>query len=221
MNRLLDSEEEELPETSAAAGTEISLGTGTLLGIFFALALLCGGFFYFGFRSGYTAGHSSTQGDSGIAQVAANGVYSVGKPAPGRTNLVPAPAAATGKSAAPSTVTLPYTPPDSSTPTPVAPRETETSAAAVASTKAEPAAAATASPAVPGVSYMVQIAAVSHQEDADMLVSALKGRGYAVAIHTEPQDKFMHVQVGPFATRKDADAMRNKLLADGFNAIVK
>jgi cell division protein FtsN len=46
-------------------------------------------------------------------------------------------------------------------------------------------------------------------------------RGYAVAIHTEPQDKYLHVQVGPFASKKDAEAMRQKLLADGFNAIVK
>lgn len=68
---------------------------------------------------------------------------------------------------------------------------------------------------------MVQIAAVSHQEDADLLVSTLHRRSYAVAIHHEPQDNLLHVQVGPFATRKDADAMRLRLKADGFNAIVK
>jgi cell division septation protein DedD len=67
----------------------------------------------------------------------------------------------------------------------------------------------------------VQIAAVSHQEDADLLVSTLKRRGYSVAIRSEPQDKLLHVQIGPFASHKDADAMRQRLLADGFNAIVK
>ena len=68
---------------------------------------------------------------------------------------------------------------------------------------------------------MVQIAAVSHREDADILISTLKQRGYDVFIRQEPQDKLLHVQVGPFASRKDADAMRQHLLADGYNAIVK
>jgi cell division septation protein DedD len=67
---------------------------------------------------------------------------------------------------------------------------------------------------------MVQIAAVSHQEDADLLLSALRSHGYAVFVRQE-QDKLLHVQIGPFATRKEADAMRQRLLADGYNAIVK
>lgn len=62
---------------------------------------------------------------------------------------------------------------------------------------------------------------MSHQEDADLLLSALKKRGYNVAVRQEPQDKLLHVQLGPFATKKDADAMRQRLLADGYNAIVK
>jgi DedD protein len=62
---------------------------------------------------------------------------------------------------------------------------------------------------------------VSHQEDADVLAAALKRRGYSVSIRQAPQDKLLHVQVGPFATKKDADAMRQRLQADGYNAIVK
>jgi cell division septation protein DedD len=68
---------------------------------------------------------------------------------------------------------------------------------------------------------MVQIAAVSHQEDADALISALRQHGYSVAVRNEPQDKLLHVQVGPFATRDAAKAMRAKLLSDGYNAILK
>jgi len=68
---------------------------------------------------------------------------------------------------------------------------------------------------------MVQVAAVSHQEDADLLLSALKRRGYTVFIRQEPQDHLLHVQVGPFASKKDAEVMRQKLLTDGYNAIVK
>jgi cell division septation protein DedD len=70
-------------------------------------------------------------------------------------------------------------------------------------------------------SAVVQVAAVSHQEDADVLMTALKKRGYTVTIRQEPQDKLLHVQVGPFANKKDAEAMRQRLLADGYNAIVK
>jgi len=80
--------------------------------------------------------------------------------------------------------------------------------------------AATATPAVTG-SFVVQVAAVSHQEDADLLMGALKGRGYAVVARTESQDKLVHIQIGPFGNRKDAEAMRQRLMGDGYNAIIK
>ena len=68
---------------------------------------------------------------------------------------------------------------------------------------------------------MVQIAAVARQEDADVLVTALRQRGYGVVVRNEPQDKLLHVQVGPFADRGQAAAMKQKLLSDGYNAIIK
>ncbi len=68
---------------------------------------------------------------------------------------------------------------------------------------------------------MVQIAAVTHSEDADVLVGALRKRGYAVNARRDPADGLLHVQVGPFANRSDAYAMRQKLLNDGYNAIVQ
>jgi cell division protein FtsN len=71
------------------------------------------------------------------------------------------------------------------------------------------------------VNWMVQIAAVSHPEDADVLVSALRKKGYAVSVHRDPLDTLIHVHVGPFATHNDAAAMRQKLLNDGYNAIVQ
>jgi len=74
--------------------------------------------------------------------------------------------------------------------------------------------------ALPAGMFMVQIAAVSHPEDADVLVGALRKRGYGVSVHRDPADALMHVEVGPFASRTDAGAMRQKLLNDGYNAIV-
>jgi cell division septation protein DedD len=52
-------------------------------------------------------------------------------------------------------------------------------------------------------------------------LGALKSRGYHVYARAEAQDKLIHIQVGPFSSHADADAMRQRLLADGYNAIVK
>ncbi len=68
---------------------------------------------------------------------------------------------------------------------------------------------------------MVQIAAVSRPQDADVLVAALRQRGYGVVVRSEPQDNLLHVQVGPFANRMQATAIKQKLLSDGYNAIIK
>jgi len=65
------------------------------------------------------------------------------------------------------------------------------------------------------------VAAVSKQEDADALVEALKGHQYQAFIATPGADKLFHVQVGPFADIKDAEATRAKLVADGYNPILK
>jgi cell division septation protein DedD len=68
---------------------------------------------------------------------------------------------------------------------------------------------------------MVQIAAVARPEDANVLVSALRQRGYGAIVRNDPQDKLLHVQVGPFANRMQAAEARQKLLSDGYNAIIK
>jgi cell division septation protein DedD len=76
-------------------------------------------------------------------------------------------------------------------------------------------------PALPqNAAFMVQIAAVSHVDDANVLMGALRKRGYMVVARREPADNLIHVQVGPFATRAEADAMGQRLLSDGYNAIV-
>jgi DedD protein len=86
----------------------------------------------------------------------------------------------------------------------------------------QPAAVAASMSAPSGTGQpMVQIAAVARREDADVLVSALRQRGYGVVVRSEPQDKLLHVQVGPFADRTQATVMKQKLLSDGYNAIIK
>lgn len=68
---------------------------------------------------------------------------------------------------------------------------------------------------------MVQVAAVSRQEDAEILKTALQKKQYPVFIANSSGDPLFHVQVGPFTDRKDAEAMKTKLAGDGYNAIVK
>jgi len=68
---------------------------------------------------------------------------------------------------------------------------------------------------------MVQIAAVANSDDADVLVTALRRRGYSVAAIREPADGLIHVKTGPFNSRDEANRWRDKLLDDGYNAVVQ
>jgi cell division septation protein DedD len=68
---------------------------------------------------------------------------------------------------------------------------------------------------------MVQIAAVSNSEDAQVLLAALRRRGYAVSTRREVTDGLIHVRIGPFNNRSDANLWRQKLLNDGYNAILQ
>jgi cell division septation protein DedD len=220
--------DDDLDDLNGTKDREITLGTTMILGIFFALAVLCAVFFGFGYQLGRksvvatpVAVTPQSPADASFAgSKPAAGSPAIGAPdrTSGPTVTVPSGPEPTADSPAPRSAPPPAAAdPDSEVvgdnPPPVpAPRP----AAAII-----PAAPVNATPAATGAGSIVQIAAVSHQEDADLLVSTLKRRGYNVAIHTEPQDKLLHVQIGPFPTHKDADAMRQKLLADGFNAIVK
>jgi cell division septation protein DedD len=71
-----------------------------------------------------------------------------------------------------------------------------------------------------GAGLMVQVAAVSRADDANVLMGALRKHGYVVTLRRELGDNFIHVQIGPFANRTDANAMSQKLLGDGYNAVV-
>jgi pilus assembly protein CpaC len=68
---------------------------------------------------------------------------------------------------------------------------------------------------------MVEIMTLSHESDADAMVAALKRHGYDVAVSQSPADVLLHLDVGPFATKSDAETMRQRLLQDGYNATLK
>ncbi|MGZ4816469.1 MAG: SPOR domain-containing protein [Terriglobales bacterium] len=49
----------------------------------------------------------------------------------------------------------------------------------------------------------------------------MKKKSYPVFVANAAADKLFHVQVGPFGDLKDAEAMKSKLMGDGYNPIVK
>ena len=68
---------------------------------------------------------------------------------------------------------------------------------------------------------MIQIAALASRHDAQALTAALRRDGLRTQLRNGRHDRFFHVQLGPFATQKQADAMRHKVIAAGYRAILK
>lgn len=185
--------------------TEITLGTGKMLVLFFGLVLLCALFFGMGFTMGKNSVRSTPEllaTPSGARPSAANT----------QTTPTPTPPAQTAAPAA----SAPADTGSTGTPTQTAPATTPDQNAQQPGQQG-----GTAQGNLPGPGYTVQVAAVSKQEDADALVEALKGHQYQAFIAAPGADKLFHVQVGPFADIKDAEATRAKLVADGYNPILK
>lgn len=215
---------------SATGDREISLGTGTVLAIFLALALVCSLFFGLGYSMGrksapatlaaaVTPSALSRGADErpspesvaaprrGTLDHAPDSDLQVVQPMPGTASSresgeaanVPIGRAASSRSG-------PHDRPAAATEVPQAP---------------SPDASTAVIPGLAGTQSFVQVAAVSRKEDAELLLTALKRRGYAGLIRQQTLDNLLHVQVGPFPTKKDAEAMRQRLITDGYNPIIK
>lgn len=194
--------------------TEITLGTGKMLFLFFALVALCAVFFGMGFK----VGRDSAKTADNSAPVAGN-----------TSGTSPSTKA---KPAASPDMTfykaVQQNNPDSQLPAPANSAPTA-GTAPTSSSSAAPPATAPASPingsAADQLSntngYLVQVAAVTKQEDADALVDALKKKQYPAFSTNNAADKLVHVQVGPYADIKQAEDTRAKLMNDGYNPILK
>jgi DedD protein len=191
--------------------TEITLGTGKMLALFFGLVALCAVFFGMGFKMGRNSGVTVSAGDAAAAATTANGARPSGVKPAADSNANPSPDVAFYKSKD-----------QKSDGSPAAAASADT--AANHPPNATPPADATSAPdpalAPPTNGYYVQVAAVSKQEDGDALVDALKKKQYP-AFSSPGPDKLFHVQVGPFADIKNAEDMRAKLITDGYNPILK
>jgi cell division septation protein DedD len=197
---------------TSSEDTEITLGTGKLLGLFFFLVGICALFF----ALGYSLGRKSEP-----AMAAASAI-----PAP-----QPAPVA--GKAGSSTAATPPMTfyksveQKDTNpqlTPTTEAKPETPAQPANANATPAQtpPVNPGDSTTTLPTGGYVVQVAAVIKQDDADGLVDALKKKDYPAFVAAQSAtDKFFRVQVGPYSDIKDAEAIRARLIDDGYNPIVK
>ncbi len=208
-------------DTEQSEDTEITLSTGKMLGLFFALAALCAVFF----SMGYKVGKSSSN-------LALKELPSV----PADSSARPA-AAKAAQSATPDLTfykTVEQNNADAQLNTPGANNSGANPTGATATGTTQPAGAASGSATAPnasaqndaatvspGTGYYVQVAAVSKQEDADALVEALKKKQYPAFSSTSQGDSFVHVQVGPYGDIKQAEDMRAKLVSDGYNPSLK
>ncbi len=194
--------------------TEITLGTGKLLGIFFTVVIVCAVFF----TMGYLLGKSTATGGRTeiVGSTTSVGGSAAGKPsAVAKTPEVPAPTPLPESQAGSSSSSgLNSGGSNSSGSNSGASNPAGTNTAATSSTA--PTSPATEIKSSPNGTFMVQVAAVSKQEDAEM-----QKKQYPVFVANSTADALYHVQVGPFSNQQDADTMRNRLSGDGYNAIVK
>lgn len=232
-------EEIELKQQGSGNDAEFTLSVGMFLLLCVVLVVVCGACF----GVGYLVGH---RGAASPAALPAAGVPAVSQtynsqnkpsattqaPAPSTTaapdasapqaaasaephSAVPAPASQSQASGAePSTAqsqVRPALPAPTAAVQPVYPSRP----AAIGS---QPQARATVVPQTG--TLWVQVAAVSHVDDARVLTNALIKRGYAVTARRDADD-LIHVRIGPFNSRGEANNWRLKLLNDGYNAEIQ
>jgi len=242
MRGLFDAAEAEPARESQE--TELTLSSAVLLGIAFGLVLLCG----VCFGLGYWVGH---RGAPAAVQQAAAGVPSSlqadgSRPKPSAMTSTnrgqqaaldssnPTPPVDAGST--PNSGSQPSEPTGGATPVAQA-QEPPPQPGAASGPQIRPALSqhsyAPAAPLPGGVApaivqalpsggaLMVQIAAVANPEDAVVLGTALRKRGYAVTAQRDAGDGLIHVRIGPFTSRDEANGWRLKLINDGYNAIVQ
>ena len=194
--------------------TEITLGTGKLLVLFFGLVGVCALFFALGYSLGRKSESSLATNVVATPQVSSNskGSGAASTPAQPMTFY---------KAVEQKDANAELTPPADQ-------KAADATTAAVTNTTAT--STPTATPAANGnelttalpSGYFVQVAAVSKQEDAQALVDALKKKEYPAFVAAQiATDKLFRVQLGPYPEAKEAEAMRTRLIGDGYSPILK
>jgi DedD protein len=72
-----------------------------------------------------------------------------------------------------------------------------------------------------GGTYVLQVAALRRESDAHSVALGLQKKKFPAFVVAPQSDKYYHVQVGPYADQKSAEAAKKGLESAGFKAIVK
>lgn len=201
---------------------EITLGVGKLVGLFFLLVGFCAVSFAIGYgfgRSGAKQPTLTTEVQAAPVHAVATTVAKTEEPArsdcPSGANCQPSGIPTSKDLSFYKTVEQKQAQPRLEPPQPVQTAQPQKPAPAQAKAPAPDNSPAVAS------GLMVQVAAVTRREDAEVLQDALRRKQYPVLIATAPTDKLFHVQIGPFSDPKAAEATRSRLQGDGYNPILK
>jgi len=73
-------------------------------------------------------------------------------------------------------------------------------------------------PLIPNGALVLQVAALTRQDDALSIASSLQKKHFAAYVQTPQKDKFYRVQVGPLKDKKAAEAEKKRLEGEGFKA---
>lgn len=192
----------------ASDDTEITLGTGKLLVLFFGLVGVCALFFALGYSLGRKAEPSLMASSAGTPSLPASSLS--------KTN-------SSGSSTPPMTFYKNVEQKDANPQlTPATDTKADTTSQHADDAANAPLVNAPDPTTLPSAGYFVQVAAVSKQEDADALVDALKKKQYPAFVAPQSAaDKLFRVQVGPYSDAKDAESMRTRLIGDGYSPILK
>ena len=185
--------------TAARGEYEVVLENRQLTLIFFAVVVLCAVFFALGYIVGKNTMGYIPPAEAGVTAV------------PGEKNTTaPAGVADPGKAQAATS-----------------PPAAELTFQRALETKGSPAKLQTRSSAtIPvraatGPAVHLQVAALSKKQDAEALLSLLRGKGFPVVLVSSQADRLYRVQVGPLGSAKEVEQTKRRLQREGFKTITK
>ena len=209
------------PKKGGGGGRDMVMESRHMLGVFLGIVVLCGVFFTLGYVMGRTQYDTSVRAAVASRPKQADGVAppTDAKPATsvpaasdwnfyraGEAKSAPAPLKPDPAAAKPSSISSPVPSKEAPAPKPASSSKT--------SKLAKP-------PLIPRGAIVLQVAALTRENDALALAEALQQKEYPAFVLGPAGDNLYRVQVGPFADSGSADRARRSLERDGFKAIAK
>ena len=204
---------------------EVHWSSSTILAIFFAASLVSAVFFGLGYSFGGTGTgkHSLTFNSAPASSNAAEATAQPAKPTPlAASNRPPSITNSADNGNAHPAVAAPSTSPVALRPiamSPIAHAQTSLIEKSVSPSSVQHGNVTVIT--MSSGHIMVQVGAIGNRKDAERLVAELRKKGFRAGIYAVKNDKFLHVQIGPFKDVAQAQTKRHKVMASGFHAILK